>query len=373
MIAEFHNANFSCSPESVVPSGPGYTDVAYQTCANLANRVGTTLINGDDYLSARYGFHSGNLWRNFGILCLFLIAYTLITCWLSEVMEWQPESAGPIQYKKSRNQAPKKGDNAHDEENAPVGDDVSPPAYPGSSSDTLIGPLSGSKSSFTWDNMELEVQVGKETRKLLSGVSGYCKPGTMTALVGTSGAGKSTRKSRLSGSDCMLLTFSVLTALTQRQNSGHLNGTMFVDGHPVDGSFNRKTGYCQQMDIHDDTSTIREAFEFSALLRQGRDASKEEKLSYVDSVLETLDLVELQNALVGSLDIEKKKRVTIGVELCAKPKLLLFLDEPTSGLDSQGASTIVDLMRRLANQDLAILCTIHQANQEQFEQVGCIL
>ena len=144
---------------------------------------------------------------------------------------------------------------------------------------------------------------------------------------------------------------------------------MFVDGRPVDSSFNRQTGYCQQMDIHDDTSTIREAFEFSALLRQGRNVFKERKLSYVESVLETLDLVELQNALVGSLDIEKKKRVTIGVELCAKPKLLLFLDEPTSGLDSQGASTIVDLMRRLADQGLAILCTIHQANQEQFEQV----
>ena len=144
---------------------------------------------------------------------------------------------------------------------------------------------------------------------------------------------------------------------------------MFVDGQPVDDSFSRKTGFCQQMDIHDETSTIREAFEFSALLRQGRDVRKEDKLSYVDSVLSMLGLVDLQNALIGSLDIEKKKRVTIGVELCAKPKLLLFLDEPTSGLDSQGASTIVDLLRRLADQGLAILCTIHQANEEQFEQV----
>lgn len=144
---------------------------------------------------------------------------------------------------------------------------------------------------------------------------------------------------------------------------------MCVDGRPVDNSFNRQIGYCQQMDIHDLTSTVREAFEFSALLRQGRDVPKENKLFYVDTVLETLGLVELQNALVGSLNIEKKKRVTIGVELCAKPRLLLFLDEPTSGLDSQGASTIVDLTRRLADQGLAILCTIHQANQEQFEQV----
>lgn len=165
----------------------------------------------------------------------------------------------------------------------------------------------------------------------------------------------------------------MLTALTQQQNVGRLNGTVFVDGHSVDQSFNRQIGYCQQMDIHDETSTVLEAFEFAALLRQGRDVSKEDKLAYVDTVLSTLGLVELQDAIIGSLDIEKKKRVTIGVELCAKPKLLLFLDEPTSGLDSQGASTIVELMRNLANQGLAILCTIHQANQEQFEQVSIVI
>ena len=123
------------------------------------------------------------------------------------------------------------------------------------------------------------------------------------------------------------------------------------------------------MDIHDESSTIREALEFSALLRQSNEVPREEKLAYVDTVIQTLDLVEFQDALIGSLDIEKKKRVTIGVELCARPKLLMFLDEPTSGLDSQGASNIVALLRRLANQGLAVLCTIHQANQEQFEEV----
>lgn len=127
------------------------------------------------------------------------------------------------------------------------------------------------------------------------------------------------------------------------------------------------------MDIHDDSSTVREAFEFSALLRQGPETSKDVKLSYVNTVLETLGLVDLQNAVIGSLDIEKKKRVTIGVELCARPKLLLFLDEPTSGLDSQGATSIVALLRRLSDEGLAILCTIHQANQQQFEQVSSMI
>jgi ATP-binding cassette subfamily G (WHITE) protein 2 (SNQ2) len=124
------------------------------------------------------------------------------------------------------------------------------------------------------------------------------------------------------------------------------------------------------MDIHDESSTIKEALQFSALLRQSREVPTAEKLAYVETVIHTLDLVELQDAVIGSLDIEKKKRVTIGVELCARPKLLLFLDEPTSGLDSQGATSIVALLRRLANQGLAVLCTIHQANQQQFEEVS---
>ncbi|KAK6873118.1 Multidrug resistance protein CDR2, partial [Candida tropicalis] len=70
------------------------------------------------------------------------------------------------------------------------------------------------------------------------------------------------------------------------------------------------------------------------------------------------------DALVGvageGLNVEQRKRLTIGVELVAKPKLLLFLDEPTSGLDSQTAWSICKLMRKLADHGQAILCTIHQ-------------
>ncbi|KAE8403235.1 hypothetical protein BDV37DRAFT_272325 [Aspergillus pseudonomiae] len=372
MAAEFHNTNFTCSPESVVPSGANYTNIAYQTCGYAGSQIGTTVVNGDDYLAAQYGFSFGHVWRNFGILCLFTVVYIACTCWLSEIMEWEPDSAGPIQYKKSRRSSRRTHREGSDEESNPVQRDATMP----DSANTSEKPgqaITGTMSTFTWDNLELFVQVGKETRKLLNGVSGYCKPGTLTALVGASGAGKSTRKALFTPFRVPLLTTTVLTALTRRPNSGKLTGTMYVDGHAVDESFNRQIGYCQQMDIHDESSTVREAFEFSALLRQNPEVPDEEKLSYVNTVIETLELIELQNALIGSLDIEKKKRVTIGVELCARPELLLFLDEPTSGLDSQGASSIVALLRRLADQGLAILCTIHQANQQQFEEFDRVL
>ena len=79
-----------------------------------------------------------------------------------------------------------------------------------------------------------------------------------------------------------------------------------------------------------DSSTVREALEFSALLRQRSSSSKAKRLAYVDEVIDTLGMTELQNVLIRSLSLEQKKRVTIGVELCARPSLLLFLDEPTS-------------------------------------------
>lgn len=68
--------------------------------------------------------------------------------------------------------------------------------------------------------------------------------------------------------------------------------------------------------------------------------------------------------------MEQKKRTTIGVELCAKPTGILFLDEPTSGLDGQGALNILNMLKRLSRAGQSILCTIHQATQQQFTLVG---
>jgi ABC-type branched-subunit amino acid transport system ATPase component len=85
-----------------------------------------------------------------------------------------------------------------------------------------------------------------------------------------------------------------------------------------------------------------------ALLRQPAYVSRKEKLEYVDEVIKLLDMDEYADAIVGilgeGLNVEQRKKVTIGVELAAKPELLLFLDEPTSGLDSQTSWAICDLM-----------------------------
>jgi len=72
------------------------------------------------------------------------------------------------------------------------------------------------------------------------------------------------------------------------------------------------------------------------------------------------------DAVVGvpgeGLNVEQRKRLTIGVELAAKPELLLFLDEPTSGLDSQTSWAICDLMEKLTKNGQAVLCTVRRTS-----------
>ena len=152
---------------------------------------------------------------------------------------------------------------------------------------------------------------------------------------------------------------------------------MLLDGRPLNPGFQKGTGFVQQQDNHLPTQTVREAIEFSCLLRQPREVSKAQKLADVDYIINLLELDDLQDAIIGipgaGLGVERRKRVTIAVELAAKPDLLLFLDEPTSGLDSAGAASIVRLLRKLANEGQAILCTIHQPSALLFESFDNVL
>ena len=105
--------------------------------------------------------------------------------------------------------------------------------------------------------------------------------------------------------------------------------------------------------------------------------SKQEKYDYVEEVIKMLAMEDFAEAVVGvpgtGLNVEQRKLLTIGVELAAKPKLLLFLDEPTSGLDSQSAWAICAFLRKLANAGQAILCTIHQPSAILFQEFDRLL
>jgi len=214
---------------------------------------------------------------------------------------------------------------------------------------------------FTWRDVTYDITIKGEPRRLLDHISGWVKPGTLTALMGVSGAGKTT----------------LLDALAQRTTMGVITGDMLVNGRPLDLSFQRKTGYVQQQDLHLETTTVREALQFSANLRQPKTVPQQEKDDFVEDVIKMLNMEDFAEAIVGSpgegLNVEQRKLLTIGVELAAKPALLLFLDEPTSGLDSQSSWQICAFLRKLADNGQAVLSTIHQPSAILFQEFDRLL
>ena len=78
----------------------------------------------------------------------------------------------------------------------------------------------------------------------------------------------------------------LVDCLAMRKDVGELKGEVLVNGKELPISFQRTTGYVEQMDVHQPEATVREALEFSALLRQPRTLSDEDKLEYVDVIID---------------------------------------------------------------------------------------
>ncbi|KAL4898573.1 ABC-2 type transporter-domain-containing protein [Aspergillus ambiguus] len=358
---EFANRVMECAPSQLVPQGPG-VDPRYQGCALTGSELGQTSVSGSRYLEETFQFTRHHMWRNFGVVIAFTVLYLLVTVVAAEVLSFVGGGGGALVFKRSSRSSKMKAQTGkpNDEEKVQSANDsaaLSRGEAQSSGNPDTFNRISSSDRIFTWSDVEYTVPYGNGTRKLLNGVNGYAKPGLMIALMGASGAGKTT----------------LLNTLAQRQKMGVVTGDMLVDGHPLGTDFQRGTGFCEQMDLHDNTSTIREALEFSALLRQERHVPRQEKLDYVDQIVDLLELEDIQDAIIGSLNVEQKKRVTIGVELAAKPSLLLFLDEPTSGLDSQAAFSIVRFLKKLSQAGQAIVCTIHQPSSMLIQQFDMIL
>ncbi|KAF1845626.1 uncharacterized protein K460DRAFT_282711 [Cucurbitaria berberidis CBS 394.84] len=353
---EFSDRTMQCAPEQLVPQGPG-VDPAFQGCSLTGASPDSNTVPGADYLQTTFNYSRSNLWRNFGVVIAFTVLYLLVTVFATEVFSFAKSGGGALVFKKSKRTKQAVREESTDEEKVVVGESSGSSAEAVVNEEEALESISSSESVFTWKDVEYTVPYNGGERKLLNNVNGYAKPGVMVALVGASGAGKTT----------------LLNTLSQRQSMGVVSGEMLVDGKDLGKAFQRGTGFCEQMDLHDGTATIREALEFSAILRQDKSIPRQEKLDYVKHIIDLLELQDMQDALVSSLGVEQKKRLTIGVELAAKPSLLLFLDEPTSGLDSSSAYSIVRFLKKLASAGQAIVCTIHQPSSVLIQQFDMIL
>ncbi|KAL2817429.1 ABC-2 type transporter-domain-containing protein [Aspergillus cavernicola] len=356
MINEFSDRTFPCG--LYVPDGPGYLDapLSSKICSDRGAVAGEDFIDGDRYLNTSFEYYKSHMWRNYGIILAFMFFFLATYIISSEIVRAKPSKGEILVFPRGKVPAFAK-EVRHDEEDAPTAEK---PSQVGEHGDDQVGAISRQTAIFHWQDVCYDIKIKGENRRILDQIDGWVKPGTLTALMGVTGAGKT----------------SLLDVLADRVTMGVITGEMLVDGRFRDDSFQRKTGYVQQQDLHLETSTVREALIFSAMLRQPASISRHEKVAYVEEVIKMLSMEEYAEAVVGilgeGLNVEQRKRLTIGVELAAKPDLLLFFDEPTSGLDSQTAWSICSLMRKLADHGQAILCTIHQPSailMQQFDRL----
>ncbi|EAU85334.2 ABC transporter [Coprinopsis cinerea okayama7 len=357
LVNEFRTLVAEC--DALIPQGPGYENITLenQVCAVVGAQPGESVVNGARFAELSYGFKWSNVWMNLGIIIAFLVGFMALLLLFSEYNTSTTFDSSVTLFKRGTKRVVRS-----------KSDEEEKRSFDASSTSAMLSRKKGDaplkmNDTFTWKNLNYTVPIpGEDDRQLLSNVSGYVAPGKLTALMGESGAGKTT----------------LLNVLARRVDTGVVTGEMFVNGQALPRDFQSQTGYCQQMDTHVGTATVREALLFSAKLRQPASVPLKEKEAYVEQCIKMCGLDEYADAIVGSLNVEYRKRTTIAVELAAKPKLLLFLDEPTSGLDSQSAWAIVSFLRSLADQGQAILCTfasvdgfiplrIHQPSAELFQ------
>ncbi|KAI4352599.1 hypothetical protein L6164_006835 [Bauhinia variegata] len=204
---------------------------------------------------------------------------------------------------------------------------------------------------------EMKKQGIKDSRlQLLRDVSGTFRPGILTALVGVSGAGKTT----------------LMDVLAGRKTTGYIEGSICISGYPKNqATFARISGYCEQNDIHSPNVTVYESLVFSAWLRLGEEVNEETKKAFVEEVMELVELKPLRNFRVGlpgidGLSTVQRKRLTIAVELVANPSII-FMDEPTTGLDARAAAIVMRTVRNTVDTGRTVVCTIHQPSIDIFE------
>jgi len=197
---------------------------------------------------------------------------------------------------------------------------------------------------------------------ILRDVSGYFAPGTLTATMGPSGAGKTT----------------FLDIVTGRKTQGETTGSLLYDGQKASKAWlKRNTAYVEQFDTLLGVLTVRQMLLYQAELKCSRSEPLKAKKERVESVIQDLGLagcadVAIGDALHPGISGGQAKRTNIGIALVTQPRVV-FLDEPTSGLDSATSLDVVSILRRLADRGCTVMATIHSPTSEAFRLFDSLL
>ena len=188
-------------------------------------------------------------------------------------------------------------------------------------------------------------------KQILSGISGAVHPGELLAIMGASGAGKTT----------------FLDIIARKNKVGVVGGEIYLNGEKVlDDEFRSVIGFVDQEDAMLPTLTVHETILDSALLRLPKELSRSAKEQKVEDVERQLGIYHIRHQKIGSEETGRgisggeKRRVGIACELVTSPSIL-FLDEPTSGLDSFNAFNVIEcLVDLVKTYQRTVVFTIHQ-------------
>ncbi|CAB9512460.1 Putative white-brown complex homolog protein 30 [Seminavis robusta] len=216
-------------------------------------------------------------------------------------------------------------------------------------------------------NMTLAAKGSDPDRKLLDTVWGEVPKKMTTAIMGPSGAGKTS-------------LLNILAGRAQSHGKIKISSDIRLDNFVVDPTkieVRRNIAFVAQDDSLQVTSTPRESIYFSAKLRLPKSTTEEQLRRLTNRMLDELGLADCADTVVGGALIKgisggQRKRTSVGVELVTKPALV-FLDEPTSGLDSFSAVQLCQVLKKVANAGASVLFTIHQPSSEIFNSFDSLI
>lgn len=194
-------------------------------------------------------------------------------------------------------------------------------------------------------NKVVDAKGGKKT--ILDSVDLSIGANEFVAIIGGSGAGKTTLMTAMSGFDTDVTGDVYCNGINLRDNFQTLKNII---------------GFVPQQDIIYENITLKKMLFYTAKLKMPEDTTKEEIEARIHDVLEMVELLEHQDTYIRRLSGGQKKRASIAVELLANPGLF-FLDEPTSGLDPGTEQHLMNTLSRLSKeQEKTIVMVTHTTN-----------
>ncbi len=183
-------------------------------------------------------------------------------------------------------------------------------------------------------------------KQLLDHISLTARPGTLTAIIGGSGAGKTTLSRLIAG------------------YTSPSSGSVTFEGHNIHteyASLRSRIGMVPQDDVVHRQLTVNQALGYAAELRLPPDTSKADRDQVVAQVLEELELTKHADTRVDKLSGGQRKRASVALELLTGPSLLI-LDEPTTGLDPALDRQVMMMLRQLADAGRVVLVVTHSVS-----------